>query len=90
MSTDVGVNLCHPNTLFAPVFAPHHKYNLGPVLTRSLRCRAVYPCLLYYPTHRPSQDEAEGSMYSTSDLTRPEYSTDDFRMFNFKVRCGAA
>lgn len=32
--------------------------------------------------------ESEGSTYSTTDLTRPEYSTDDFRMFNFKVlRC---
>ncbi|GFR42124.1 hypothetical protein Agub_g2967 [Astrephomene gubernaculifera] len=32
--------------------------------------------------------DSEGSSYSTTDLTRPEYSTDDFRMFNFKVlRC---
>src|SRR5690348_2612643 len=25
--------------------------------------------------------------YSTAELTRPEYSTDTFRMFCFKVRC---
>lgn len=28
----------------------------------------------------------EGLPYSTSELTLPEYSTDDFRMFAFKVR----
>ncbi|KXZ44734.1 hypothetical protein GPECTOR_63g59 [Gonium pectorale] len=36
----------------------------------------------------PDMADADGSIYSTTDLTRPEYSTDDFRMFNFKVlRC---
>lgn len=28
--------------------------------------------------------QTEGSVYNTSDLTRPEYSTDNFRMFCFK------
>lgn len=28
----------------------------------------------------------EGFPYSTSELTMPEYSTDDFRMYHFKVR----
>lgn len=29
---------------------------------------------------------SSSSMFNTSDLTRPEYSTDNFRMFCFKVR----
>jgi hypothetical protein len=43
------------------------------------------------PLPSPAQDMAadpynpEGLPYSTSELTRPEYSTDDFRMFCFKA-----
>ena len=38
--------------------------------------------------HHPSPHEDGGMLYSTSELNDPEYSTDDFRMFSFKVaRC---
>ncbi|PNH10713.1 Zinc finger CCCH domain-containing protein 24 [Tetrabaena socialis] len=41
-----------------------------------------------YGTSGRQDLDSDGSAYSTMDLTRPEYSTDDFRMFNFKVlRC---